>query len=55
MHELNRIDVKPMDCEGKTYSGAYLMSRGLEMSYRNDTEWNKKTDWSSRVLLLSEE
>ena len=55
VHELNRIDVKPLDCEGKSYSGAYLMSRGLEMPYRNDTEWNKKTDWSSRVLLLETE
>ncbi len=55
VHELNRIDVKPMDCEGKAFSGAYLMNHGLEMPYRNDTEWNKKTDWSSRVLLLEAE
>ena len=55
VHELNRIDDTPLSCEGKTYSGAYLMSHGLEMPYRNNTEWNKKTDWSSRVLLLESE
>ena len=52
VHELNRIDLKPLDCEGKSYSGAYLMSHGLEMPYRNDVDWGKKNDWSSRVLLL---
>ena len=52
VHELNRIDLKPMDIEGKTFSGAYLMNHGLEMPYRNEPEWSKKNDWSSRVLLL---
>ncbi len=52
VHELNRVDLLPLDCEGKAYSGAYLMSHGLEMPYLNDVEWGKKTDWSSRVLLL---
>ena len=52
VHELNRIDLHPMDVEGKVYSGAYLMNHGLEMPYRNEPEWSKKTDWSSRVLLL---
>ncbi len=52
VHELNRIDVKPLSIEGQSFSGAYLMNHGLEMPYRNDTEWNLKSDWSSRVLLL---
>ena len=52
IHELNRIDLHPMDVEGKVYSGAYLMNHGLEMPYRNEPEWSKKNDWSSRVLLL---
>ena len=52
VHELNRIDVKPLDCEGKSYSGAYLMNHGLEMPYSNNVEWGKKNEWSSRVLLL---
>ena len=55
VHELNRIDLRPMDIEGKSYSGAYLMNHGLEMPYRNEPEWSKKTDWSSRVLLLEAE
>ena len=52
IHELNRIDLRPMDFEGKVFSGAYLMNHGLEMPYRNEPEWSKKNDWSSRVLLL---
>ncbi len=52
VHELNRIDLSPLDCEGKSYSGAYLMNHGLEIPYSNNVEWGKKTDWSSRVLLL---
>ena len=52
VHELNRVDQRPLDCEGKSYSGAYLMSHGLELPGSNNVEWNKKTDWSSRVLLL---
>ncbi len=55
VHELNRIDLKPLDCEGQSFSGAYLMSHGLDMPYRNEPEWNKKSDWSSRVLLLEAE
>lgn len=55
IHELNRIDLHPMDIEGKVYSGAYLMNHGLEMPYRNEPEWSKKSDWSSRVLLLEAE
>ena len=56
VHELNRIDKNPMDVEGKTFSGAYLMNHGLEMPYRNEpADWSKKNDWSSRVLLLEAE
>ena len=55
VHELNRIDLKPMDIEGKSFSGAYLMNHGLEMPYRNEPEHSKKNDWSSRVLLLEAE
>ena len=56
VHELNRIDKNPMDVEGKTFSGAYLMNHGLEMPYRNEpADWSKKNDWSSRVLYLEAE
>jgi len=52
VHELNRIDKKPLPCEGKSYSGAFLMQNGLEMPYTHDVEHNKLNDWSSRVLQL---
>jgi len=52
LHELNRVDVKPMACEGKVFSGRYLMENGLRMPYSNDVEWEYKSDWSSRVLYL---
>ncbi len=53
--ELNRIDEKPLDIEGKQFSGAYLMNHGLDVPYRNSPEWNLRSDWSSRVLLLEAE
>ena len=52
VRELDVIDNKPLDCEGKSYSGKYLMEHGLEMPYTNEVDWGKKTDWSSRVLYL---
>ena len=55
VHELNRIDLKPLDIEGKSFSGAYLMSHGIDVPYRNEPEWSKKSDWSSRVLYLEAE
>ena len=55
VHELNRIDQRPMYCEGKTYSGAYLMNHGLEIPTTHDLDWGKKTNWSSRVLRLTAE
>ena len=55
VHELNAIDLKPLYCEGKSYSGKFLMENGLEMPYTNEVEWSKKTDWSSRVLYLEAE
>ena len=52
VRELDVVDNKPLDCEGKAYSGKYLMEHGLEMPYTNEVDWGKKTDWSSRVLYL---
>lgn len=52
--ELNRIDNSPLPFEGKTFSGRYLMSNGLEMPFEHDVDWGKKCDYSSRVLLLEE-
>ena len=53
--ELDVIDDKPLDCEGKSYSGKYLMEHGLEMPYVHEVDWGKKNDWSSRVLYLEAE
>ena len=53
--ELDVIDNKPLDCEGKSYSGKYLMEHGLEMPYVHEVGWGKKNDWSSRVLYLEAE
>ena len=50
--ELNRIDYNPLDCEGKTFSGHYLMTVGLEMPTGHSTSYSGQHDWASRVLLL---
>ncbi|MBR4826429.1 MAG: alpha-galactosidase [Bacteroidales bacterium] len=50
--ELNRIDLQPLSYEGKVFSGRFLMESGLEIPLTNECEHHKKTDWSSRVLLL---
>ncbi len=55
VRELDVIDNKPLDCEGKSYSGKFLMEHGLEMPYTHDVDWNKKNDWSSRVIYLEAE
>ena len=52
VHELNRVDLHPLDCEGRSFSGAYLMSHGLDVPFRNEVDWGKKNEWASRVLLL---
>lgn len=54
VHELNRIDLTPLSCEGKCFSGRFLMENGLELPASNNVDYNMKTDWSSRVLYLSE-
>lgn len=55
VHELDRIDNTPLDCEGKSYSGAYLMEHGLDMPYSHNVNWNDRTSWASRVLYLTAE
>ncbi|MCQ2155861.1 MAG: alpha-galactosidase [Bacteroidales bacterium] len=54
VHELNRIDRNPLPFEGKRSPGRFLMENGLEIPESNDVEYNMKTDWSSRVLSLTE-
>lgn len=52
VHELNRIDLQPLPCEGKSYSGAFLMNHGLEMPLSHAVGYAQRNDWSSRVLHL---
>ena len=53
--ELNRIDKEPLPYEGKTFTGKYLMSNGLEMPLTYKVDYHKNTDFSSRVLRLTEQ
>lgn len=55
VHELNRIDDTPLFCEGKTYSGAYLMEHGLEVPLEHNVAWHLRKDYASRVLYLTAE
>ncbi|MDO4320277.1 MAG: alpha-galactosidase [Bacteroidales bacterium] len=50
--ELNRVDNTPLDCEGLTFSGKYLMDNGLEIPYTHDLDYHKLNDYASRVLRL---
>lgn len=54
VHELDRIDNKPLKFEGKTFTGQLLMDNGLEKPYTHDIDYNKQNSWSSRILLLEE-
>jgi alpha-galactosidase len=51
--ELNAIDNTPLSFEGKTFTGKYLMTEGLEIPTEHDVDYNKRTDFASRVLLLT--
>ncbi len=51
--ELNRIDNEPLPFEGKSFTGRYLMSNGLEMPLTYKVDYHKNTDYSSRVLRLT--
>lgn len=54
IHELNRIDNKPLKFEGKAFTGQFLMDNGLEIPYTHDVDYNKLNSWASRVLCLEE-
>ena len=54
VHELNKIDKIPLDFEGKTFSGTYLMANGLEIPYNHLVDYHKQSDYASRVLYLEE-
>lgn len=52
--ELNRIDNEPLSFEGKTFSGKFLMANGLDIPLTYRVDYHKNTDFSSRVLRLTE-
>ena len=52
VHELNRIDDKPLPYEGKSFTGKFLMENGLEIPYRHYVNYYKRNDWASRVFHL---
>lgn len=51
--ELNPIDNRPLSFEGKTFSGKFLMSNGLEMPLSHSASYNKAAEYASRVLQLT--
>ncbi len=50
IRELNRIDNTPLAFEGKSYTGRFLMSNGLEMPLGHDV--SPRPDYASRILFL---
>ncbi len=52
IHELNRIDRNPLSCEGRKYTGAYLMNHGIDLPSDHDVRNIQTGGWSSRVLYL---
>ena len=53
VHELNRIDNEPLSFEGKSFTGRYLMSNGLEIPLTHRVDYHKNTDYASRFLRLT--
>ena len=52
IRELNKIDLRDLPFEGRTFTGKFLMENGLAMPLKHDVEYHKQDDWSSRVLYL---
>ncbi|MDE6497733.1 MAG: alpha-galactosidase [Muribaculaceae bacterium] len=52
--ELNRIDNRPLPFEGKEFTGKFLMANGLDIPLTYRVDYHKNTDFSSRVLRLTE-
>lgn len=52
IRELSRIDSNPLFCEGRKYTGAFLMDHGIELPSGHDTSDVQTGGWASRVLYL---
>lgn len=48
--ELDRADEKALPCEGRVFTGKYLMDNGLDIPYNN--AYDGHHGWASRVLYL---
>ncbi|MCM1110558.1 MAG: alpha-galactosidase [Clostridium sp.] len=53
--ELNRIDRNPLPYEGKSFTGRFLMTNGLEIPQGHNADHHKHLGYASRVLLLEAE
>ncbi len=54
--ELNRVDSNPLEYEGKSFSGKFLMEQGLEIPWKHSVNSDlHRSDWTSRVFFLVEE
>lgn len=53
--ELNRADFSPLPFEGKSFTGSYLMSNGLDIPVVDPNNWTRVNDYQSRVLVLEAE
>lgn len=51
VYELDRVDSRPLQFEGQSFTGAFLMSNGLEIPY-NAADQRSMQGYSSRVLRL---
>lgn len=54
VREINRIDTRPLECEGRVYTGRYLMEHGLDFPYKHILPYWEQLDYASRVLHLEE-
>ncbi len=52
IRELNRIDNEPLFCEGRKYTGAYLMNYGIDLPTGHNVKNVETGGWASRVLCL---
>ncbi len=50
--ELNRIDKLPLKMEGKVFSGAYLMTNGIDLPVIHIVDKKDRNEYSSRIILL---
>ena len=52
VHELNRIDNKPLEFEGKTFSGSFLMNNGLEIPYTHNVDYQCTLSGGSGIKII---